>query len=57
QQPEDNDRRVRNCKNGRSPKEASWWFHDDKSRSRSYFCLASVFPQEISSLQLSNVSE
>ncbi|GAB4848515.1 Probable ubiquitin-conjugating enzyme E2 17 [Ancistrocladus abbreviatus] len=32
QQPEDNDRYVRNCENGRSPKETRWWFHDDKSR-------------------------
>ncbi|XP_021907887.1 probable ubiquitin-conjugating enzyme E2 16 [Carica papaya] len=28
--PEDNDRYVRNCRNGRSPKETRWWFHDDK---------------------------
>ncbi|KAL8168293.1 hypothetical protein V2J09_009792 [Rumex salicifolius] len=30
QRPEDNDRYVRNCGNGRSPKETRWWFHDDK---------------------------
>eukprot|EP00271_Cylindrocystis_brebissonii_P001495 TRINITY_DN11762_c0_g1_i1.p1 TRINITY_DN11762_c0_g1~~TRINITY_DN11762_c0_g1_i1.p1 ORF type:complete len:162 (-),score=20.46 TRINITY_DN11762_c0_g1_i1:148-633(-) len=29
--PADNDRYVRNCKNGRSPKETRWWFHDDKA--------------------------
>ncbi|BBM96752.1 ubiquitin-conjugating enzyme E2 W [Marchantia polymorpha subsp. ruderalis] len=28
--PPDNDRYVRNCRNGRSPKETRWWFHDDK---------------------------
>ncbi|KAG5613378.1 hypothetical protein H5410_024659 [Solanum commersonii] len=28
--PADNDRYVKNCKNGRSPKETRWWFHDDK---------------------------
>ncbi|KAE8707737.1 Ubiquitin-conjugating enzyme 15 [Hibiscus syriacus] len=28
--PEDNDRYVRNCRNGRSPKQTRWWFHDDK---------------------------
>ncbi|KAL3642100.1 putative ubiquitin-conjugating enzyme E2 17 [Castilleja foliolosa] len=27
--PSDNDRYVKNCKNGRSPKETRWWFHDD----------------------------
>ncbi|KAI0504780.1 hypothetical protein KFK09_015733 [Dendrobium nobile] len=30
QRPADNDRYVRKCKNGRSPKETRWWFHDDK---------------------------
>ncbi|KAL9812956.1 putative ubiquitin-conjugating enzyme E2, ubiquitin-conjugating enzyme/RWD [Arabidopsis thaliana] len=30
QRPTDNDRYVKNCKNGRSPKETRWWFHDDK---------------------------
>ncbi|KAL6894484.1 hypothetical protein ACP4OV_008582 [Aristida adscensionis] len=30
QRPADNDRYVRNCRNGRSPKETRWWFHDDK---------------------------
>ncbi|XP_008813293.1 probable ubiquitin-conjugating enzyme E2 16 isoform X2 [Phoenix dactylifera] len=30
QRPDDNDRYVKNCKNGRSPKETRWWFHDDK---------------------------
>uniref|UniRef100_A0A0A9HBU1 Ubiquitin-conjugating enzyme E2 W n=1 Tax=Arundo donax TaxID=35708 RepID=A0A0A9HBU1_ARUDO len=30
QRPQDNDRYVRNCRNGRSPKETRWWFHDDK---------------------------
>ncbi|KAI8548887.1 hypothetical protein RHMOL_Rhmol07G0309000 [Rhododendron molle] len=30
QRPADNDRYVKNCKNGRSPKETRWWFHDDK---------------------------
>ncbi|KAM3341761.1 hypothetical protein P3S68_026727 [Capsicum galapagoense] len=30
QRPVDNDRYVKNCKNGRSPKETRWWFHDDK---------------------------
>ncbi|KAL7223871.1 hypothetical protein ACSBR1_025350 [Camellia fascicularis] len=30
QRPEDNDRYVKNCGNGRSPKETRWWFHDDK---------------------------
>ncbi|PWZ21218.1 hypothetical protein Zm00014a_032761 [Zea mays] len=29
QRPADNDRYVRNCRNGRSPKETTWWFHDD----------------------------
>ncbi|MBA0562443.1 hypothetical protein Golob_007486, partial [Gossypium lobatum] len=28
--PEDNDRYVKNCRNGRSPKQTRWWFHDDK---------------------------
>jgi len=28
--PPDDDRYVRNCRNGRSPKETRWWFHDDK---------------------------
>ncbi|KAK1311341.1 putative ubiquitin-conjugating enzyme E2 16 [Acorus calamus] len=30
QRPVDNDRYVKNCRNGRSPKETRWWFHDDK---------------------------
>jgi hypothetical protein len=30
ERPADNDRYVRNCRNGRSPKETRWWFHDDK---------------------------
>ncbi|RVX15244.1 Ubiquitin-conjugating enzyme 15 [Vitis vinifera] len=30
QRPADNDRYVKNCRNGRSPKETRWWFHDDK---------------------------
>ncbi|KAL8153932.1 hypothetical protein V2J09_011692 [Rumex salicifolius] len=30
QRPADNDRYVKRCKNGRSPKETRWWFHDDK---------------------------
>ncbi|VAI01052.1 unnamed protein product [Triticum turgidum subsp. durum] len=30
ERPSDNDRYVRNCRNGRSPKETRWWFHDDK---------------------------
>ncbi|KAF2324622.1 hypothetical protein P3X46_002089 [Hevea brasiliensis] len=30
QRPVDNDRYVKNCKSGRSPKETRWWFHDDK---------------------------
>ncbi|CDY47951.1 BnaA10g28230D [Brassica napus] len=30
ERPADNDRYVKNCKNGRSPKETRWWFHDDK---------------------------
>ncbi|KAJ8772644.1 hypothetical protein K2173_027821 [Erythroxylum novogranatense] len=30
QRPADNDRYVKNCKSGRSPKETRWWFHDDK---------------------------
>ncbi|XWS24420.1 hypothetical protein CRYUN_Cryun28dG0100300 [Craigia yunnanensis] len=30
QRPADNDRYVKNCQNGRSPKETRWWFHDDK---------------------------
>ncbi|KVI08801.1 hypothetical protein Ccrd_012822 [Cynara cardunculus var. scolymus] len=30
ERPEDNDRYVKNCRNGRSPKETRWWFHDDK---------------------------
>ncbi|XP_050214968.1 probable ubiquitin-conjugating enzyme E2 16 [Mercurialis annua] len=30
QRPADDDRYVRNCKSGRSPKETRWWFHDDK---------------------------
>lgn len=28
--PPGNDQYVRSCQNGRSPKEARWWFHDDK---------------------------
>jgi len=28
--PPDDDRYIRNCRNGRSPKETQWWFHDDK---------------------------
>ncbi|KAG6785735.1 hypothetical protein POTOM_007317 [Populus tomentosa] len=28
--PADNDRYVKNCRSGRSPKETRWWFHDDK---------------------------
>lgn len=28
--PPDDDQYVRNCRNGRSPKETRWWFHDDK---------------------------
>eukprot|EP00245_Coleochaete_scutata_P004884 TRINITY_DN17949_c0_g1_i1.p2 TRINITY_DN17949_c0_g1~~TRINITY_DN17949_c0_g1_i1.p2 ORF type:complete len:109 (+),score=16.40 TRINITY_DN17949_c0_g1_i1:100-426(+) len=28
--PLDNDRYVLNCRNGRSPKDTRWWFHDDK---------------------------
>ncbi|KAH9618101.1 hypothetical protein KSS87_010115 [Heliosperma pusillum] len=31
ERPEDNDRYVKNCRNGRSPKETRWWFHDDKA--------------------------
>ncbi|KAG5397498.1 hypothetical protein IGI04_019312 [Brassica rapa subsp. trilocularis] len=31
ERPADNDRYVKNCKNGRSPKETRWWFHDDKA--------------------------
>eukprot|EP00850_Spirogloea_muscicola_P000206 SM000001S04608 [mRNA] locus=s1:1197047:1204629:+ [translate_table: standard] len=27
--PPDNDRYVKNCRHGRSPKETRWWFHDD----------------------------
>ncbi|KAL5988569.1 putative ubiquitin-conjugating enzyme E2 16 [Asimina triloba] len=30
QRPADNDRYVKNCRNGRSPKETRWWFHDAK---------------------------
>ncbi|XP_064940127.1 probable ubiquitin-conjugating enzyme E2 16 isoform X2 [Musa acuminata AAA Group] len=30
QRPADNDRYVKNCRNGKSPKETRWWFHDDK---------------------------
>ncbi|KAJ0534831.1 hypothetical protein HanIR_Chr09g0424081 [Helianthus annuus] len=30
ERPEDNDRYVKNCRNGRSPKETRWWFHDDE---------------------------
>ncbi|XP_019056865.1 PREDICTED: probable ubiquitin-conjugating enzyme E2 16 isoform X1 [Tarenaya hassleriana] len=30
QLPKDNDRYIKNCRNGRSPKETRWWFHDDK---------------------------
>ncbi|GMN35621.1 hypothetical protein TIFTF001_005408 [Ficus carica] len=33
QRPADNDRYVKNCRNGRSPKETRWWFHDDKRQS------------------------
>lgn len=29
QRPADNDHYVKNCRNGRSPKETRWWFHDD----------------------------
>jgi hypothetical protein len=28
--PPDDDRYIRNCRNGRSPKETQWCFHDDK---------------------------
>ncbi|KAJ6352186.1 hypothetical protein OIU76_001406 [Salix suchowensis] len=31
QRPADNDRYVKNCRSGRSPKETRWWFHDDKA--------------------------
>ncbi|XP_016702972.1 probable ubiquitin-conjugating enzyme E2 18 isoform X2 [Gossypium hirsutum] len=30
QRPADNDRYVKNCRNGRSPKETRWWFHGSK---------------------------
>ncbi|MFS7972361.1 putative ubiquitin-conjugating enzyme E2, ubiquitin-conjugating enzyme/RWD [Helianthus anomalus] len=30
QRPTDDERYVKNCRNGRSPKETRWWFHDDK---------------------------
>ncbi|KAF8406481.1 hypothetical protein HHK36_008569 [Tetracentron sinense] len=30
ERPADNDRHVRKCRNGRSPKETRWRFHDDK---------------------------
>ncbi|CAH2076467.1 unnamed protein product [Thlaspi arvense] len=30
QRPKDNDHYLKNCKNGRSPKETRWRFHDDK---------------------------
>ncbi|KAI3759165.1 hypothetical protein L6452_06751 [Arctium lappa] len=30
QRPADDERYVKNCRNGRSPKETRWWFHDDK---------------------------
>ncbi|KAL6511804.1 putative ubiquitin-conjugating enzyme E2 16 [Orobanche gracilis] len=30
QRPADNDGYVKNCKNGKSPKQTRWWFHDDK---------------------------
>eukprot|EP00897_Mesotaenium_endlicherianum_P007585 jgi/Mesen1/6855/ME000351S05967 len=33
--PGDNDRYVRNCRSGKSPKETRWWFHDDKLTERS----------------------
>ncbi|KAF3670392.1 hypothetical protein FXO37_08565 [Capsicum annuum] len=33
QRTEDNDRYMKNCRNGRSPKETRWWFHDDKNMS------------------------
>ncbi|XP_057529582.1 probable ubiquitin-conjugating enzyme E2 16 [Amaranthus tricolor] len=31
ERPKDNDHYVMNCRNGRSPKETRWWFHDDKA--------------------------
>lgn len=31
QRPKDNDHYLKNCKNGRSPKETRWRFHDDKA--------------------------
>ncbi|CAG7885262.1 unnamed protein product [Brassica rapa] len=31
QKPKDNDHYLKNCKNGRSPKETRWRFHDDKA--------------------------
>ncbi|CAK7346310.1 unnamed protein product [Dovyalis caffra] len=34
QRPADNDRYVKNCRSGRSPKETRWWFHDDKEEGR-----------------------
>ncbi|KAJ4869968.1 putative ubiquitin-conjugating enzyme E2 17 [Raphanus sativus] len=30
QKPKDNDHYLKNCKNGRSPKETRWRYHDDK---------------------------
>ncbi|KAJ6773635.1 UBIQUITIN-CONJUGATING ENZYME E2 18-RELATED [Salix purpurea] len=38
QRPADNDRYVKNCRSGRSPKETRWWFHDDKQA-----CIAFTF--------------
>ncbi|XP_013703297.1 probable ubiquitin-conjugating enzyme E2 17 isoform X1 [Brassica napus] len=31
QKPKDNDHYLKNCKNGRSPKETRWRYHDDKA--------------------------
>ncbi|GKA71723.1 probable ubiquitin-conjugating enzyme E2 18, partial [Tanacetum coccineum] len=34
QRPADDERYVKNCRNGRSPKETRWWFHDDKVKQK-----------------------
>jgi len=49
QRPADNDRYVRNCRNGRSPKETRWWFHDDTVWRASVALPASLHYRDISS--------
>ncbi|KAK9129773.1 hypothetical protein Sjap_010260 [Stephania japonica] len=42
QRPADNDRYVKNCRNGRSPKETRWWFHDDTELTSTNYNIACI---------------